>query len=90
MTDLTFGEAQDAVRFTKIAKFAEENDALLSLDRVPEKGEGGKPEWIVSLIWGQEAEDSPMAGAASYGVGDTLAEALGQVYDELRLEERHG
>lgn len=26
--------------------------------------------------WGQEAPDSPMAGAASYGTGDTLEEAV--------------
>lgn len=32
--------------------------------------------------WGQEAPDSPMAGAAAYGMGDTLAEAIATMVSE--------
>jgi hypothetical protein len=32
--------------------------------------------WRVALEWGTEAGDSPMIGAAAYGTGETLAEAL--------------
>lgn len=41
-----------------------------------------RAEWLVAVEWGQEAEDSPMAGAASYGTGDTLEQALDQVLAE--------
>lgn len=36
----------------------------------------GSREWRVGAEYGREAEDSPMAGAATYGVGDTLRAAL--------------
>jgi hypothetical protein len=39
----------------------------------------------VEYRFGQEAEDSPMAGGASYGVADTIGDALAQVMRELRL-----
>jgi hypothetical protein len=40
-------------------------------------------EWVVALEWGHEAPDSPMAGAASYGVGVELRDALRQVLTEI-------
>lgn len=43
--------------------------------------------WTVALEWGQEAPDSPMMGAASYGVGETLDEALTVVLSESGLEQ---
>lgn len=33
-------------------------------------------EWTVLMEFGREAEDSPMAGGALYGVGPSLREAL--------------
>lgn len=37
--------------------------------------------------WGQEAEDSPMIGAATYGMGDTLEECLnGLLHDVTGAE----
>jgi hypothetical protein len=35
---------------------------------------GGK--WSVAIEWGKEAEDSPMVGAAAYGMGDTAQDAV--------------
>lgn len=32
--------------------------------------------WMVGMEWGKEAPDSPMAGAAAYGLENTLYEAL--------------
>jgi hypothetical protein len=42
-----------------------------------------KSEWTVGYSFGKEAEDSDMAGAASYGVGPDLETALRQVVDEI-------
>jgi hypothetical protein len=36
----------------------------------------GATEFAAASEWGREAHDSPMAGAAAYGIGDTLGEAL--------------
>jgi hypothetical protein len=33
-------------------------------------------QWSVAIVWGQEADDSPMAGAAAYGLGTTAREAI--------------
>lgn len=41
--------------------------------------------WSVGAEYGTEAEDSPMAGAAIYGTGDTLRAALEQAGDDARL-----
>ena len=40
--------------------------------------------FMASSEWGEEAPDSPMAGAAAYGVGATLAEALAEVLEHHR------
>lgn len=42
-------------------------------------------EFSVAYEFGKETPDSPMMAAASYGIGDTLDEALQQVVDECRL-----
>lgn len=42
----------------------------------------GTNEWVVGMEWGKEAEDSPMAGAAAYGMGETLVDALGGMLDD--------
>jgi hypothetical protein len=39
--------------------------------------------WIVGYEFGREAEDSDMAGGASYGMGANLNQALRQVFDEV-------
>lgn len=43
----------------------------------------GHSHFAVGSEWGQEAPDSPMAGGAAYGVGDTLEEALNQLLGDL-------
>jgi hypothetical protein len=39
--------------------------------------------WIVGYEFGREAEDSDMAGGASYGIGGNLNIALRHVFDEV-------
>lgn len=41
--------------------------------------------WMVGLEYGEEAPDSPMYAAASYGTGDTLEQALQTLVDEVGL-----
>lgn len=41
-------------------------------------------EWVTAAVYGREAEDSPMAGAASYGVANDPWTAVRQVLDETR------
>jgi hypothetical protein len=38
--------------------------------------------WTVAVEWGREAPDSPMAGAAAYGVGDNALGAIQAALDE--------
>ncbi len=38
--------------------------------------------WSIEIVWGREADDSPMAAAAAYGIADTVKEALTQALDE--------
>ena len=44
--------------------------------------------WVAACVFGREAPDSPMAGGAAYGDGDTADTALSQVLDELGLPTR--
>lgn len=39
----------------------------------------------VSITWGYEAPDSPMAAAQALGYGETVAEALEQAFAEARI-----
>lgn len=39
--------------------------------------------WLIGSTFGREAEDSPMAGGAIYGVGKNLAMALDMALGEL-------
>ncbi len=41
-----------------------------------------------AFIFGREAEDSPMAGGASYGYGKSIPEVLGQMIAECRIPQR--
>lgn len=43
-------------------------------------------DWAAAYVFGREADDSPMAGGASYGVGASPYEALRMIVDECRLE----
>lgn len=63
-----------------VAAFAQEHDATFGMSFTGRRG------WLCSMTWGQEAPDSPMVGAASYGAGDTPFEALNQMARELRLK----
>jgi hypothetical protein len=65
-------------------------DISLIVERLAESGgfvgcfyEGG--EWVVSVRWGCEADDSPMVGAEALGLGGTAQEALGAVMEQARL-----
>lgn len=40
------------------------------------------PQWIVALVWGREAPDSPMAAGTAYGTDETAAAAV-----EMALRE---
>lgn len=42
-------------------------------------------EWLVGYEFGQEAEDSPMAGGAAYATAGTLTEAVAAIVGQLRL-----
>ena len=44
-------------------------------------------EWMVAAEYGQEAEDSPMAGAASYQHGTTAREAIDRMLTETRWSQ---
>lgn len=65
-------------RQKKLAVFEwlEDHAARNNADVVIHRGEDGPTSWSVGIHWGSEAEDSPMVGAATYGMGDTLTEAL--------------
>jgi hypothetical protein len=43
--------------------------------------------WVVGMEWGKEAEDSPMAGAAAYGLDDSLDAALERCLGDAGLTE---
>lgn len=57
-----------------LAKGLEENEGSFTMYYDAER------DWTVSIIFGREAEDSPMAGGAAFGLGssayDAMAEAL--------------
>lgn len=46
-------------------------------------GPGKDDSWVVAYEFGREAEDSDMAGGASYGIGGNLNEALRTVFIEV-------
>lgn len=49
-------------------------------------------DWSASYVFGQEAEDSPMAGGAAYGYGPTADLTLGAIARDCGLltTEEHG
>lgn len=44
--------------------------------------------WFTSLEFGREAEDSPMAGGAAYGVSATAEEAIRQIVEQTGWDRR--
>lgn len=42
----------------------------------------GDAPWMAALEWGREAPDSPMAGAAAYGLGESASEAIDKMLDD--------
>lgn len=64
------------IELTKVTAELAEQEGVMTLAYVPRHG------WTVSLVFGREAPDSPMAGGAAYGTGDTLMAALQKAVDE--------
>lgn len=60
----------------RLDAWARTNDASVAIAR------NDHGEWVVSLEWGQEAPDSPMVGAAAYGLNEELDLALVQALEE--------
>lgn len=66
-----------------VMAFADNNGALLMLQRSPRGQDESEDQWTLRVEWGKEAPDSPMAAAASYGIGSrdeavqTVAEEIG-------------
>lgn len=48
------------------------------------KGDGTP--WGIAVEWGKEDEESDMVGAASYGTGDTLAEAIKDIAKDFKVD----
>lgn len=65
----------------------QDGGGLLALIRREPKSGGGL-EWYLHAEFGKEAEDSPMAGGAAYGVDPDLRVALEQVASDCGLIER--
>lgn len=62
--------------FWRISAFAEHVKAHFNIIRTD-------LDWSASMVWGREAPDSPMAGAASHTAGDTPLKALLAMEGEL-------
>lgn len=68
-------------KLAKVLDKAEELDANVSLSR----SGYGVGEWAIGIVFGEEAEDSPMAGGASYGAGDDLSSCLDGPMKDFKL-----
>lgn len=44
--------------------------------------------WLCGIEWDREADDSPMVGAAAYGMGETMGEAVEQALEEAQWFKR--
>jgi hypothetical protein len=67
-----------------LAAFAATHDAAVRLVRRP--GDDDDTAWSVEMTWGTEAPDSPMVGAAAYGMGSTPTNAIEQALAEAGVE----
>lgn len=66
--------------FARISEFVGKEGGSIAVNFDPQT-----EEWNLSVVFGSEAADSPMAGGAAHGVSKDLEEALGQVADECGL-----
>lgn len=64
-----------------IAKTLSEEGGRFSLMHDDSKKLADGP-WMAAMEWGHEAEDSPMYGAAAYGIGESAAQAIDLMLDE--------
>jgi hypothetical protein len=90
--DLTAGKRKQAIAKGAVSVSAEDLAAIIRLKRTAHRLDQcgytiawRDDEWIVGLEWGQEAEDSPMAGAAAYGVGVSAWDAVEMALREVRV-----
>jgi hypothetical protein len=65
---------------SRLDRFAHEADAQVTIARHP----GNEPavRWSIEAVWGREAPDSDMAGAAAYGTGTAARIAITQAVEE--------
>jgi hypothetical protein len=63
--------------FDAITELLQVDGGSFGLSYSPER-----EEWVVALEWGREAPDSPMAGAAAYGMDSVAAAAVEQALRE--------
>lgn len=68
-----FVERSSSDMFEMISRTLSEDGGAFGLSYHEKQPEG---RWVAALEWGHEAPDSPMAGAAAYGVGSSAAEAV--------------
>lgn len=61
----------------RLHRFCKENKTGIVL-------QASSTDYIVGAEWGEEASDSPMAGAASYGRGSTIEDAVNQLLEQAR------
>lgn len=66
--------------FARLAEYVEKQGGSIALNY-----DLGTEEWNVSVVFGQEAGDSPMAGGAAHGVNGDLETALGQAAEDCGL-----
>jgi hypothetical protein len=64
----------------RIAEFVQKEGGSIAMNFDPKT-----EEWNISVVFGSEAADSPMAGGAAHGVSNDLEQALGQVTEECGL-----
>jgi hypothetical protein len=79
------GEQVPFEAFTEaIQDFTVEHGGILGLVYNASETRTGK--WSGHLAWGQEAPDSPMAGAQALGIGESPVEVLRQIAEEAHIE----
>lgn len=64
-----------------IADFEDEGGSMV----ITYTHHGVRPGWLIGYEFGREDEDSPMAGGAAYGTGETFDEAWQEILGSLRL-----
>lgn len=67
----------------KLVDFLEREGGALAVNFNPDISSEDK--WTAALHFGREAEDSPMAAGAAYGIGPTFFDAFGAMLRELDL-----